>query len=113
MARYKPQILSPFFNSRRHGLHGGNRLSFIKFTHVSFKDTNWYCIGDINGIIEKLDYLKKLGMDAIWINPHYDSRIRIMAMTSVIIKNHERIWRDGIFRSADYKDEEAQHAFDD
>lgn len=39
----------------------------------SFKDTNGDGIGDINGIIEKLDYLKKLGIDAIWINPHYDS----------------------------------------
>ncbi|SMB41089.1 Oligo-1,6-glucosidase [Serratia proteamaculans] len=39
----------------------------------SFKDTNGDGIGDINGIIEKLDYLKTLGIDAIWINPHYDS----------------------------------------
>lgn len=39
----------------------------------SFKDTNGDGIGDLNGIIENLDYLKKLGIDAIWINPHYDS----------------------------------------
>lgn len=39
----------------------------------SFKDTNDDGIGDLKGIIEKLDYLKKLGVDAIWINPHYDS----------------------------------------
>jgi oligo-1,6-glucosidase len=39
----------------------------------SFKDTNGDGIGDIRGIIEKLDYLKSLGIDAIWINPHYDS----------------------------------------
>jgi oligo-1,6-glucosidase len=39
----------------------------------SFKDTNGDGIGDIKGIIEKLDYLKALGIDAIWINPHYDS----------------------------------------
>lgn len=39
----------------------------------SFKDTNDDGIGDIRGIIEKLDYLKSLGIDAIWINPHYDS----------------------------------------
>ncbi|MDQ0431005.1 oligo-1,6-glucosidase [Pantoea agglomerans] len=39
----------------------------------SFKDTNEDGIGDINGIIAKLDYLKYLGVDAIWINPHYDS----------------------------------------
>lgn len=39
----------------------------------SFKNTNGSGVGDINGIIEKLDYLKNLGIDAIWINPHYDS----------------------------------------
>lgn len=39
----------------------------------SFKDTNGDGIGDIKGIIEKLDYLNNLGVDAIWINPHYDS----------------------------------------
>lgn len=39
----------------------------------SFKDSNGDGIGDINGIIEKLDYLKSLGVNAIWINPHYDS----------------------------------------
>ena len=35
----------------------------------SFKDTNNDGIGDIPGIIEKLDYLKELGIDAIWISP--------------------------------------------
>ena len=39
----------------------------------SFKDTNGDGIGDIRGIIEKLDYLKSLGIDAIWMNPHYAS----------------------------------------
>lgn len=39
----------------------------------SFKDSNGDGIGDLNGIIEKLDYLKSLGVNAIWINPHYDS----------------------------------------
>jgi len=32
----------------------------------SFKDTNGDGIGDLEGIIEKLDYLKKLGIDVIW-----------------------------------------------
>ncbi|MCE0494165.1 glycoside hydrolase family 13 protein [Vibrio salinus] len=39
----------------------------------SFKDTNGDGIGDLKGLTEKLDYLKTLGIDAIWINPHYDS----------------------------------------
>lgn len=39
----------------------------------SFNDSNGDGIGDINGIIEKLDYLKELGIDVIWISPVYKS----------------------------------------
>ena len=39
----------------------------------SFYDTNGDGIGDIRGIIEKLDYLKKLGIDIVWISPIYKS----------------------------------------
>ncbi|MDI7416155.1 alpha-glucosidase [Cronobacter turicensis] len=39
----------------------------------SFKDSNGDGIGDLNGIIEKLDYLKDLGIDLIWICPMYPS----------------------------------------
>ena len=39
----------------------------------SFGDTNHDGIGDLNGITEHLDYLKDLGVDAIWITPFYPS----------------------------------------
>lgn len=39
----------------------------------SFKDSNGDGIGDINGIIEKLDYIKELGANAIWLSPCYKS----------------------------------------
>ena len=39
----------------------------------SFKDSNGDGIGDIKGIIEKLDYLKELGIDVIWLSPVYKS----------------------------------------
>lgn len=39
----------------------------------SFCDTNGDGIGDIPGIISKLDYLKELGVDAIWVCPMYPS----------------------------------------
>src|ERR1700683_5217515 len=35
----------------------------------SFQDTNGDGIGDLNGITERLDYLKDLGVDAIWLQP--------------------------------------------
>lgn len=39
----------------------------------SFKDSNGDGIGDLKGITLKLDYLKKLGVDIIWLSPHFDS----------------------------------------
>ena len=39
----------------------------------SFKDSNSDGIGDLCGIIEKVDYLKDLGVDVIWLSPIYDS----------------------------------------
>ena len=39
----------------------------------SFQDTNGDGIGDLNGITERLDYLKQLGVDAIWITPFFPS----------------------------------------
>lgn len=35
----------------------------------SFKDSDGDGIGDLNGIIEKLDYLEELGIDAVWLSP--------------------------------------------
>lgn len=39
----------------------------------SFRDTNGDGVGDLRGIIEKLDYLKALGIDILWICPVYPS----------------------------------------
>ena len=39
----------------------------------SFQDSNGDGIGDIQGIISRLDYLADLGIDAVWISPMYCS----------------------------------------
>jgi len=39
----------------------------------SFYDSNGDGIGDLKGIIEKLDYLKEFGVDVLWVNPIYQS----------------------------------------
>ena len=39
----------------------------------SFMDSNGDGIGDLNGIAEKVDYIKNLGVDAVWISPCYKS----------------------------------------
>ncbi|KAF2854757.1 glycoside hydrolase family 13 protein [Plenodomus tracheiphilus IPT5] len=40
---------------------------------ASFKDSNGDGIGDFNGIISELDYIRSIGVDVIWICPMYDS----------------------------------------
>ena len=39
----------------------------------SFQDSNGDGVGDLQGIIQKLDYIKRLGVDAVWLNPIYKS----------------------------------------
>ncbi len=39
----------------------------------SFSDSNGDGIGDLNGITARLDYLKTLGIDVVWLSPHFDS----------------------------------------
>jgi oligo-1,6-glucosidase len=46
---------------------------FYQIYPRSFMDSDGDGIGDINGIIAKLDYLKEFGVDAIWLSPIYDS----------------------------------------
>ena len=47
--------------------------SSTRSTHAAFKTRTGTDIGDLNGITERLDYLKELGVDAIWLTPVYPS----------------------------------------
>ena len=46
---------------------------FYQIYPRSFYDSNGDGIGDLQGILQKLDYLKELGINAIWLSPIYDS----------------------------------------
>ena len=46
---------------------------FYEIYPQSFYDSNADGIGDFEGIIRKLDYIKELGANALWINPCFDS----------------------------------------
>lgn len=46
---------------------------FYEIYPQSFKDTNADGIGDFEGIIQSLDYIKELGCNAIWMNPCFES----------------------------------------
>lgn len=57
----------------------------------SFKDSDGDGIGDINGITEKLDYLKDLGIDVIWVSPIFESP---NDDNGYDISNYQEIMRD-------------------
>ena len=52
----------------------------------SFQDSNGDGVGDLRGIMERLEYLGKLGIDAIWLSRSANPRRRTMAMTFLIIR---------------------------
>lgn len=68
--------------ARQNEYNGGYRTMEKKWWHdkvayqiypKSFYDSNGDGIGDLQGIISKLDYLKDLGVDILWISPIYPS----------------------------------------
>ncbi|CAI5222946.1 ANM_HP_G0050720.mRNA.1.CDS.1 [Saccharomyces cerevisiae] len=56
---------------------------------ASFKDSNNDGWGDLAGITSKLDYVKELGVDAIWVCPFYESPQEDMGYD---IANYEKVW---------------------
>ena len=50
-----------------------NNAVFYEIYPQSFQDSNGDGIGDFQGLIDRLDYIKELGCNAIWMNPCFDS----------------------------------------
>jgi oligo-1,6-glucosidase len=57
----------------------------------SFADSNGDGIGDIPGIIDKLDHLAELGIDTVWLSPHFDSP---NADNGYDIRNYREVMRE-------------------
>src|SRR5256884_1356349 len=52
------------------------RAVFYEVLVRAFADSNGDGSGDLRGLIDKLDYLKWLGVDCLWLPPFYDSPLR-------------------------------------
>ncbi|MCX7939919.1 MAG: alpha-amylase family glycosyl hydrolase, partial [Thermoflexales bacterium] len=48
-----------------------NEATLYQIFPRSFYDSNGDGVGDLNGIRQKLDYIQSLGVDTLWLNPHY------------------------------------------
>ena len=67
----------PISSEGQEALHGRTQVVaegvFYQIYPRSFADGNGDGIGDLRGMIQRLDYLADLGIDAIWLSPHYPS----------------------------------------
>lgn len=54
------------------------KASIYQVLVQSFQDTNNDGVGDLLGVVEKLDYLVALGVDVVWISPIYESPMHDM-----------------------------------
>ena len=63
----------------------------------SFLDSNGDGIGDLRGIISKLDYIKALGIDIIWLSPIYNRLLSIRDMifqiTMQLTERNSELWK--------------------
>src|SRR3954468_10582410 len=71
-------LFSPFTTAQQkstdpEGHQWWQHAVFYELYPRSFADSNGDGIGDLNGITSKLDYLRQLGVDAIWITPFFPS----------------------------------------
>jgi alpha-glucosidase len=55
------------------GLHWWKQAVFYQIYLPSFADGSGGGMGDLMGVVQHLDYLQDLGIDAIWLSPHYPS----------------------------------------
>lgn len=65
--------IGPLVNAQDRGSHWYDHAVIYEVYPRSFQDANGDGIGDLNGINARLDYLKQLGVDAIWITPFFPS----------------------------------------
>lgn len=57
----------------------------------SFYDSNGDGIGDLNGVIEKLEYIRSIGVDFVWICPFYDSP---MDDNGYDVRDYKKVYSD-------------------
>ena len=70
--------------------HWYKEMSVYQIWPRSFKDGNGDGIGDLKGVLDKLDYIKSLGVDAIWFSPLYVSPQGTTATTSPTTETSRR-----------------------
>merc|ERR1712004_300571 len=85
---YFPSVRAFYGTHRDLTLKWWQRSIIYQVYPRSFQDTNGDGVGDINGVIERLDYFSYLGIEAIWLNPIYSSPMLDMGYD---VSDHKQI----------------------
>jgi alpha-glucosidase len=70
---------------------------------ISFFDSNADGLGDLNGITSKLDYLRDLGVDVLWLSPIYPSPMADMGYDMYVSDSCLIMTTDPLGSSSDYR----------
>ena len=70
---------------------------------ISFFDSNADGLGDLNGITSKLDYLRDLGVDVLWLSPIYPSPMADMGYDMYVPDSYFIMTTDPFGLSSDYR----------
>jgi alpha-glucosidase len=65
-------------NNQQHNGHWWQHAVIYQIYPLSFQDTTGDGVGDLNGIISRMDYIASLGVDAIWLCPIFESPMEDM-----------------------------------
>lgn len=84
----------PSISSYQHNCHWWQNAVIYQIFPRSFLDTTGNGIGDLNGIIVRMDYIASLGVDAIWLCPIFESPMEDMGYDITDMRSIDpHLWR--------------------
>lgn len=81
-------------NNQQHNGHWWQHAVIYQIYPLSFQDTTGKGVGDLNGIIAKMNYISSLGVDAIWLCPIFESPMEDMGYDITDMRDIDPIFGD-------------------
>ncbi|HHP7232981.1 MAG TPA: alpha-glucosidase family protein [Xenococcaceae cyanobacterium] len=81
-------------NNQQHNGHWWQHAVIYQIYPMSFQDTTGSGVGDLNGIIARMDYIASLGIDAIWLCPIFESPMEDMGYDVTDMREIDPVFGD-------------------